>query len=196
MSQLQQRRRREKDINEAISWSGRSLTVRRETPYNIVHPFLVDISNDSITQTIYAGISISHLDYGDSRAAISFRNSAYLLDYVMFDLPAESSLTVCNRIVSELRTYSEKHKEKIVGLAMPLSLADKYPSLCPQLWRELDILPLVLEHKDRARADTDQGELATFSSWNTKELDEQADSMVRKCMRYVYVIDLDPKVHT
>ncbi|KAE8414797.1 hypothetical protein BDV36DRAFT_235157 [Aspergillus pseudocaelatus] len=159
MSKLQQRRTRGKDIIEAISWTGRSLT------------------------TIYAGISISQRDYGDSRAAIAFRNSAYLFDYVIFDVPAESSLTVCNRIVSELRTYSEKHMEKIVGLAMPLSLADKYPSFGPQLWRELDILPLVLEHKERARADADQGELATFSSWNTKELDEQADSMVRKCMR-------------
>ncbi|KAE8330452.1 hypothetical protein BDV39DRAFT_170628 [Aspergillus sergii] len=163
MSEQQQRRKLERDINAAISWSGRSLT------------------------TIYAGISILHRDYEDSRAAIAFRNSAYLFDYIVFDLPAESSNTpvhtICNQIISELRTYSEKQKIKIVGLAMPLSLADKYRPLCPQLWRELDILPLVLEHKERARADADQGELATFASWNTKELDEQADSMVRKCMR-------------
>ncbi|OGM43803.1 putative heat shock trehalose synthase [Aspergillus bombycis] len=164
MPELQQlRKRNHNDINAAISWSGRSLT------------------------TIYAGISILHCDYGDTRAAIAFRNSAYLFDYVVFNLPAESpntpAHTVCNRIISELRTYSEKHTEKITGLALPLSLADKYPSLCSQLWRELDILPLVLEHKERARTDSDQGELATFSSWNTKELDEQADSMARKCMR-------------
>ncbi|KAB8245553.1 hypothetical protein BDV35DRAFT_381375 [Aspergillus flavus] len=163
MSEQQQQRKRERDINEGTSWSGRSLT------------------------TIYAGISVLHRDYEDSRAAIAFRNSAYLFDYIVFDLPAESSNTpvhtICNRIVSELRTYSEKHKEKLIGLAMPLLLADKYPPLCPQLWRELDILPLVLEHKERARADADQGELATFASWNTKELDEQADSMVRKCLR-------------
>ncbi|PIG87540.1 heat shock trehalose synthase [Aspergillus arachidicola] len=163
MSEQQQWRMRQRDINATISWSGRSLT------------------------TIYAGISILHRDYEDSRAAIAFRTSAYLFDYIVFDLPAESSdtpaHTICNQIIFELRTYSEKYKVKIVGLAMPLSLADKYPPLCPQLWRELDILPLVLEHKGRARADADQGELATFASWNIKELDEQADSMARKCMR-------------
>ncbi|KAE8402064.1 hypothetical protein BDV37DRAFT_273132 [Aspergillus pseudonomiae] len=147
MPELQQLRKRDNDINAAISWSGRSLT------------------------TIYAGISIMHRNYGDSRAAIAFRNSAYLFDYVVFNLPAESSKTPAHIILQSNR------------LALPLSLADKYPSLCSQLWRELDILPLVLEHKERARRDSDLGELATFSSWGTKEFDEQADSMVRKCMR-------------
>ncbi|KAE8355632.1 hypothetical protein BDV28DRAFT_162712 [Aspergillus coremiiformis] len=137
--------------------------------------------------TIYAGISGLTTEKGDSQLAIAFRNPTYLVDCVVFDLSAETAdtfpHTICNRIISELQNYSEKYKEKIAGLALPLSLADKYPALCPQLWQKLDIVPLVLEHKDRARQDVDQGELATFLGWEKKGLDEQADSMVRKCLR-------------
>ncbi|KAF7588509.1 hypothetical protein BBP40_005645 [Aspergillus hancockii] len=91
--------------------------------------------------------------------------------------------TVCERIVSALQSYSEKYHEKFAGVALPLSLANKYPALCPRLWQQLDIIPLVLGHKGRAREEVDQGELSTFSGWDKKELDEQADSMVRKCIR-------------
>lgn len=57
--------------------------------------------------------------------------------------------------------------------------------LCSQLWFKLDIVPLVLRHVARARTAHDRGEVATFRGWERKALDEQADSMARKCIRYL-----------
>ena len=89
-------------------------------------------------------------------------------------------------IIAELKDYREKNTEKIISAALHQSLVYRCPSLCSRLWSELDIVPLVLEHKDRERRHDDQGELATFAGWNKKELDERADSMVRKCIRLVF----------
>lgn len=85
----------------------------------------------------------------------------------------------------ELQRYREKHAEKIVSAALHQSLVYRCPSLCSRLWSELDIVPLVLDHKDRERQHNDPGELTTFAGWHKKELDERADSMVRKCIRLV-----------
>jgi hypothetical protein len=150
------------------------------------------VSNRIYIQNIYAGISVLRSDKSARRVAIAIRNSTYLVDCFVCEMPVETSdtsaHTVCERIVSALHSYSDKYKEKIAGAALPLSLANKYPALCPRLWQQLDIVPLVLGHKGRAREDVDQGELSTFLGWDKKELDEQADSMVRKCIRYAQVL--------
>ena len=81
--------------------------------------------------------------------------------------------------------YREKHMEKIIGVALPAALTKRYPTLCSQLWRNLDIVPLVLHHEHRTRKKEERGELATFMGWEKKPPDEQADSMARKCVRSV-----------
>ncbi|PWY95930.1 heat shock trehalose synthase [Aspergillus sclerotioniger CBS 115572] len=135
---------------------------------------------------IYAGITELVSDTTGGRVAIAIRNSTDLVDLIVCSLhaprPDASDYAACE-IVSELKKYREKHGEKIISAALHESLVDICPSLCSRLWGELDIVPLVLDHKDRERQHYDQGELATFSGWHRKELDERADSMVRKCIR-------------
>ncbi|PYI11069.1 hypothetical protein BO78DRAFT_304691 [Aspergillus sclerotiicarbonarius CBS 121057] len=135
---------------------------------------------------IYAGITELVSDASGGRVAIAIRNSTDLVDLIVCLLHAprpDESDYATGEIISELKKYKERHGEKIVSAALHESLVDKCPSLCSRLWAELDIVPLVLDHKDRERQHDDQGELATFSGWHKKELDERADSMVRKCIR-------------
>jgi len=74
--------------------------------------------------------------------------------------------------------------EKIVGAAIPQALDRKIPNLCSRLWKELDILPLVLDEYNEPRQQSDRGSYATFLGWKEKHVDEQADSMARKCVRF------------
>jgi alpha,alpha-trehalose phosphorylase (configuration-retaining) len=58
---------------------------------------------------------------------------------------------------------------------MPTTLKYMAPSLCSRLWLELDIVPIVL------RPDDDHKGEKTF--FDVKRVDEQADSMARKCIQ-------------
>ena len=71
-----------------------------------------------------------------------------------------------------------------MGLAMPLRLARQCPDLCSRLWMELDIIPLALpeEHKDPSRQ-----ELTSNLNWDARTVDEQAESLGRKCVRSVFL---------
>jgi hypothetical protein len=91
-------------------------------------------------------------------------------------------------IISELKNYSKKHLEKTVGLAMPSHVAEHCPTLCSRLWAELDIIPLVLSESallDRIGLgqSIDTRGLGTAGVWDQKTVDEQAESMGRKCVR-------------
>ncbi|GLA31633.1 hypothetical protein AnigIFM63326_010313 [Aspergillus niger] len=144
-----------------------------------------------MSQVIYAGISELICDNTSGRVAIAIRNLTDLVDFFVCTWHAPRS-DVSDRatgaIIAELKEYRERHAEKIVSAALHQSLASGCPSLCSRLWSELDIVPLVLEHKDRERQHTDKGELATYAGWYKKELDERADSMVRKSFGIGHVL--------
>ncbi len=54
----------------------------------------------------------------------------------------------------------------------------KSPKLCSRLWLELDVVPIsIMPEVERYEA-----ELKESSVWNSKCVDEQADSMARKCI--------------
>ncbi|KAI3058669.1 hypothetical protein CBS147353_10701 [Aspergillus niger] len=106
-------------------------------------------------QVIYAGISEIICDNSGGRVAIAIRNLTDLVDF-----------RVC--------TWHAPRPD-VSDCATGVIIAE--------LKSELDIVPLVLEHKNRERQHDDQGGLMTFSGWHKKELDEQADSMVRKCIQ-------------
>ncbi|BCS10530.1 heat shock trehalose synthase [Aspergillus luchuensis] len=147
---------------DAESWSGRPLNV------------------------IYAGLTELISDNSSGRVAIAIRNLTDLVDFLVCTWHAPRpnvSDYATDTIITELKRYREKHSEKIISAALHQSLVYRCPSLCSRLWSELDIVPLVLDHKDRERQHNDQGELTTFAGWHKKELDERADSMVRKCIR-------------
>lgn len=121
------------------------------------------------------------------RLAIAFSNCYQLVDYLEYEAKTRgfnlAPSEFCDSVIAELKQYSRTYAEKIVALALPKEVDERFPDFCPRLWMELDCIPIVLEQLHRPRRKTDQGNLSTFSSWNTKSLDEQADSMMRKCVR-------------
>ncbi|PYH28161.1 uncharacterized protein BO87DRAFT_411446 [Aspergillus neoniger CBS 115656] len=117
---------------------------------------------------IYAGISELIWDNTGGRVAIVIRNSTDLVDFFVCSWHAPRSDVsdhATDAIIAELKEYREKHAGKIVSAALHQSLASWCPLLCSRLWRELDIVPLVLEYKDRERQHTDKGELATYAGY-------------------------------
>jgi len=91
-------------------------------------------------------------------------------------------------IISELKNYSEEHMEKIVGVSMARHLADHCPRLCSRLWGELDIVPLVMSHSaliDRLSVGQNSNEQDSGGGGWVKTIDEQAESMARKGVRFV-----------
>ena len=139
-------------------------------------------------QTIYAGISCITSGDSTSTIAIAIRDTTYLLDFMAQRFSREEHLssphTIVDFILRQLREFGEKHMEKFLGAAMPEHLAAKYPSLCPRLWAELDIIPIVLPeaHLTYKAADFNAPH-SDSPGWSSRALDEQAESMGRKCVR-------------
>jgi hypothetical protein len=154
------------------------------------HSNWAEISNVSSIQSIYVGISGLSKHFGP-RVAIAISNATYLVDYLEYEINYQEDRVpcsvICDSIVAELERYTRTYLEKIMGVALPKEIYDRVPNLCSRLWTELDCIPFVMDQYRTPRQRTDQGNVATFRGWNEKSLDEQADSMVRKCIRYPWL---------
>ncbi|KAF4762733.1 hypothetical protein HAV15_005624 [Penicillium sp. str.  len=141
------------------------------------------------SDTIYAGGSSSFEDHYTSTIAIAIRDTTYLLDFIekKFTNGQASADEATDFIISKLSTYSKHHLEKIVGISMPEHVAKHCPRLCPRLWAELDIVPLVLSNATLIdRVSVEQASATSnprSNGWNEKTIDEQAESMARKGVR-------------
>lgn len=143
---------------------------------------------DSHAKTTYAGISAHFTDDRASNIAISVRDTTYLLDFIekVYERPEDRPNVdeATEFIVSQLIMYTEKHLEKIIGLAMPRYVAKQCPKLCARLWADVDIIPLVLPESSVLDRFISHHPAPT-DGWNSRTIDEQAESMGRKCVRYV-----------
>ncbi|KAJ6138497.1 Trehalose synthase (Ccg-9) [Penicillium samsonianum] len=141
------------------------------------------------SDNIYAGISSNFEDHYTSTIAIAIRDTTYLLDFIekQFSNGQASAEEATDFVISELKAYSMHHLEKIVGISMPEHVAKHCPRLCPRLWAELDIVPLVLSNAtliDRVSVDqASENRNPAANGWSEKTIDEQAESMARKGVR-------------
>jgi alpha,alpha-trehalose phosphorylase (configuration-retaining) len=120
----------------------------------------------AIRDTVYLhDFCVNHLDLGDSSTQDSSSNRD----------------TITEHIINELYSYERKNFCKFIGAGIPLDLMQMAPTLCPQLWAKLDIVSISLKPDGDANGPT--GKDQPF--WNVKDIDEQADSMARKCIMYV-----------
>lgn len=117
--------------------------------------------------------------------AIAIRDTTYLLDSMEHEFSPEESRENYSKavdfVVCKLREFSERHMEKFLGVAMPHRVSVKCPSLCPRLWAELDIVPLALPEQSWEHGKGSP----SYPRWLMRSLDEQAESMGRKCVRCV-----------
>lgn len=81
---------------------------------------------------------------------------------------------IADYIIEAVESYEHSTFSKFIGAGLPHSLMLVSPSLCSRLWLELDIVPLVMHPQDQYS----KGKCF----WDVKRVDEQADSMARKCI--------------
>ena len=113
--------------------------------------------------------------------AFAAHDQTYLLDYFIAhipldkDKPRDSGDVIADFVVQKVQQYEHRNLVKFMGAGLAARVTEISPALCSRLWLEADIVPIVLSAKKK--------DLNT--AWDEKELDEQADSMARKCVMYV-----------
>jgi alpha,alpha-trehalose phosphorylase (configuration-retaining) len=93
--------------------------------------------------------------------------------------PSTLANALSNHLVRSIQQYEEDHQCKILGAGFSKHVIDLSPNLPSRLWAELDILPFSF---DRGLKSTLAKKLQTGLT-----VDEEADSMARKCLMYVWV---------
>jgi hypothetical protein len=102
----------------------------------------------------------------------------YLIDfsvkYIMFDDAVSMGQDpIADYVIEAVQLYEHNNLSKFIGAGLPTTLKYISPSLCSRLWLELDIVPIVMRPDDENKE---------RSFWDVKQVDEQADSMARKCI--------------
>lgn len=124
---------------------------------------------------LFAGISAVKNGDGIVVLSIATHDHTYLLDYMVEQLTVdplqEDKDIIADYVISQIQKYEHENFVKFVGAGLPLYLKDMSPTLNSRLWLEIDIVPIDF--------DVDQSET---SFWDDKNVDEQADSMARKCV--------------
>ncbi|KAH6951164.1 hypothetical protein BKA56DRAFT_505774 [Ilyonectria sp. MPI-CAGE-AT-0026] len=128
--------------------------------------------------TLYLGISAVFSNDQTAVVALAINDSVYLIDFSVKHIVLDDALRmgqdlIADYVLEEVEKYEHENFAKFIGAGLPTTLRYMSPSLCSRLWLDLDILPVVL-HPD--------GEEREKSFWDLKRVDEQADSMARKCV--------------
>ncbi|CAM1509420.1 Fc.00g031590.m01.CDS01 [Cosmosporella sp. VM-42] len=128
--------------------------------------------------TLYLGISAVFADDHTAVVALAIHDTTYLLDFQVKHIELDETMRdgndlIAEYIISEVEAYEQDNFVKFIGAGLPTTLKYMSPNLCSRLWLELDIVPVVM------RPDDEQKEK---NFWDVKRVDEQADSMARKCI--------------
>ncbi|KAG7404188.1 Trehalose phosphorylase [Fusarium oxysporum f. sp. rapae] len=85
-------------------------------------------------------------------------------------------------VVKEVEDYEHENFAKFIGAELPTKLGRISKTLCSRLWLDLDIVPIVVLAEREDKGEEDRKGKKNFC--NVKRVDEQADSMVRKCVMH------------
>ncbi|ROW17269.1 hypothetical protein VPNG_01405 [Cytospora leucostoma] len=130
--------------------------------------------------TLYIGIAAVFADDHTAAVALAIHDTVYLLDFSVKYIALDDAMKmghdlIAEHVVSEVARYEHENFAKFIGAGLPTTLKYMSPTLCSRLWLDLDIVPIVIrpddEHKEK-------------SFWDAKRVDEQADSMARKCIMH------------
>lgn len=122
-------------------------------------------------------VGLSALPIGKTIFAIAFavRDRYCLLDSAVSRVHVQAGARLdmlTSFFIKNLQSFEEYNFCKVVGAGVPGTLESRCPRLCVALWREMDAFPIVFDTFDLGNMGT---------KWN-KHLDEQANSMARKCI--------------
>lgn len=112
-------------------------------------------------------------DESTAEIALAIRDVVYLTEFFVQEVTlSDGEDAIVSRIMDHLQSYETENMAKFIGAGLPVTLAEISPTLCSRLWLGLDIVPIVMP----AESQNDK------NLWQTKRIDEQADSMARRCI--------------
>lgn len=95
------------------------------------------------------------------------------MEHIPLKVGSDSSAdAIADFVVQKVEDYEHRNVVKFIGAGIPSTVKDLSPTLCSRLWLDIDVVPIVLSTKGKDIS----------KHWEDKELDEQADSMARKCV--------------
>lgn len=119
-------------------------------------------------------------DSSTAIVAIAMHDGVYLSDFCIQSIDLSQKLegqdVLADYVIGNLEDYRQKNAVKLIGAGVPSGLLKKSPKLCSRLWLELDVVPISIE----PQVNDPDAEERHF--WESKLVDEQADSMARKCI--------------
>jgi len=110
--------------------------------------------------------------------AVAIHDTVYLIDFSVEFIALQDAVQtggdiIADHVISKIEKYEHDNFCKFIGAGLPTTLKVMSPTLCSRLWLELDIVPIVMRPDDENKEK---------NFWNVKRIDEQADSMARKCI--------------
>ncbi|KAF4625233.1 hypothetical protein G7Y89_g12932 [Cudoniella acicularis] len=135
--------------------------------------------------TLYTGIAAAFSDSHTAVVAIAIHDNTYLLDFSVKTIELNGNLKpgedrIADYVVEELGRYERENLSKFIGAGVPHDLLKRSPKLCSKLWLDLDIVPISIT----PQVEGHESVLKDASYWELKCIDEQADSMARKCIMH------------
>ncbi len=129
-------------------------------------------------QTLYLGVSAVFSNDHTVVVAIAIHDTIYLVDFSVKHIELDDTLKagqdlIGDYVISQVQNYERENFAKFIGAGLPTTVKYMSPMLCSRLWLELDIVPIVMRPDDEHKE---------VSFWDAKRVDEQADSMARKCI--------------
>ncbi|TVY25528.1 Trehalose phosphorylase [Lachnellula hyalina] len=134
---------------------------------------------------LYAGVSAAFSDHNTAVIAIAIHDPVYLLDFSVKTIELGDGLekgldVIADYVVGELERYEHENLSKFIGAGVPYDIMKRSPKLSSKLWLKIDIVPISI----MPELDGLETEMKDRSYWSEKCIDEQADSMARKCIMH------------
>ncbi|POR39211.1 Trehalose synthase-like protein [Tolypocladium paradoxum] len=126
---------------------------------------------------LYLGISATTKDHRTAVVALAIRSVVYLMDFHVTDVTLDHGSgrdAIADHVIEQVQSYERDNMAKFIGAGLPSTLTDVCSSLCSRLWLELDTVPIVMPAESQRKKDF----------WKAKRVDEQADSMARRCIMH------------
>jgi len=134
---------------------------------------------------LFAGIAVAFNDDDSAVVAVAIHDSTYLIDFSVETVQIRDAIgkgedPIADYVLDQLEKYEHTNIAKFIGAGFPTELLKKSPRLCSRLWLDLDVVPvsIVPELEGFETSSKDK------NFWSAKCVDEQADSMARKCIMH------------
>ena len=110
--------------------------------------------------------------------SLAVHDTTYLIDFNVNHITLDDALrmgedVIADYVIKAAAQYERDNFAKFIGAGLPTTLKYMSPTLCSRLWLDLDIVPVVMRPDDETKEK---------NFWDVKRVDEQADSMARKCI--------------